>query len=87
MSFHLGVVGGFELPRLKPKVNADTGGDQQEQEEDDECAAAAASDGRLGWHWAKRSTEAAGDVVVVAHGLNSAEQSGKVGFGLAHGAG
>ena len=36
VSFHLGVVGGFELARLEPKVKADTGGNQQDQEEDDE---------------------------------------------------
>ena len=46
VSFHLGVVGGFELPRLEPKVEAHSGGNQQDQKEDDEGAATAASDGR-----------------------------------------
>ena len=45
VSFHLGVVRGFEVPRLEPKVNADPGRDQQDQEENEERAATAAS----GW--------------------------------------
>ena len=46
VSFHLGVVGGFELARLEPKVDTDSGGDQKHQEEDDEGASAPTSDGR-----------------------------------------
>ena len=90
VSVHLGVVSGFEFPRLEPKVNADPGGDQQHQEENDEGAATAASGGRR--------------IRLVVHGpalaraalwvswwwyswANSSQQIGKVGLGLAHGAG
>ncbi len=87
VSFHLGVVGGFELPRLEPKVDADAGGDQKEQEEDGEGAAAAASDRRLGLlagqgrHLGRRVRGGG------THGRTPLSKVGKIGFGLSHGAG